>query len=240
MKKIFLITSLLCALLTPMMIKAQDEAEEQVLKKDYHFKSAKPLTQMESLYTSVIAATPNGVQNAIGLELIAGKKNTNTFALIVANENYKNVGNVASALHDGQTFAEYCEKTFGIPKSQITFLTDATFGHVLPDDASKEAYLLLVDAHPQSSRTMIRLQEVYDGIGKLPNVALYAFMDACFSGSYRETGQKDTPVVPTLGIVLKHRGIEPGGNVFVLSAADTRQTAFPYAEKDHGMFNTGF
>lgn len=199
MKKIFLITSLLCALLTPMMIKAQDEAEEQILKKDYHFKSAKPLTQMESLYTSVIAATPNGVQNAIGFELIAGKKNTNTFALIVANENYKNVGNVASALHDGQTFAEYCEKTFGIPKSQITFLTNATSGD---------------------------FWSAYDNLtGRLSN---------------RESGQKDTPVVPACGVALRHKEADPAGNVFVLSAADTRQTAFPYAEKDHGMFNTGF
>ena len=193
-----------------------------------------------------------------------GKKNTNAFALIVANENYKNVGNVASALHDGQTFAEYCEKTLGIPKSQITFLTDATSGdfwsaydnltgrisnreedidvilyysgHGLPDDASKEAYILPVDAQPQSSRTMIRLQEVYDGLGKLPNASVYAFMDACFSGSARESGQKDTPVVPARGVALKHKDTEPAGNVFILSAADAQQTAFPYEEKDHGMF----
>ena len=193
-----------------------------------------------------------------------GKKNPNTFALIVANENYKNVGNVASALHDGQTFAEYCEKTLGIPKNQITFLTDATSGdfwsaydnltgrianreedidvilyysgHGLPDDASKEAYLMPVDAQPQSSRTMIRLQEVYDGIGKIPNASLYAFMDACFSGSARESGQKDTPVVAARGVALRHKDVDPAGNVFVLSAADAQQTAFPYADKDHGMF----
>lgn len=193
-----------------------------------------------------------------------GKKNPNTYAFIVANENYKNVANVASALHDGQTFSEYCEKTLGIPNSQITFLTDATSGdfwsafdnltgrianrednvdvilfysgHGLPDDASKEAYLMPVDAQPQTSRTMIRLQEVYDGIGKLPNASLYAFMDACFSGSSRESGQKDTPVVAARGVALRHKDVDPSGNVFVLSAADAQQTAFPYEEKDHGMF----
>ena len=193
-----------------------------------------------------------------------GKKNPNTFALIVANENYKNVANVASALHDGQTFAEYCEKTLGIPKSQIVFLTDATSGdfwseyenlkgriasraedidvilyysgHGLPDNDTKEAYLMPVDAQPQHSRTMIKLQEVYDGLGKLPNASLYAFMDACFSGSSRESGQKDTPVVAARGVALRHKDVEPAGNVFVLSAADAQQTAFPYEEKDHGMF----
>ena len=193
-----------------------------------------------------------------------GKKNANTFALVVANENYKNVANVASALHDGQTFAEYCEKTLGIPKSQIVFLTDATFGdfwsefenlkgritnrpedidvilyysgHGLPDDNTKEAYLMPVDAQPQHTRTMIKLQEVYDGLGKIPNASVYAFMDACFSGSSRESGQKDTPVVAARGVALRHKDVDPAGNVFVLSAADAQQTAFPYEEKDHGMF----
>ncbi|MDE7421327.1 MAG: caspase family protein [Muribaculaceae bacterium] len=193
-----------------------------------------------------------------------GKKNNNTFAFIVANENYKNVANVASALHDGQTFSEYCEKTLGIPKSQIVFLTDATSGdfwsefenlkgrianrpedvdvilfysgHGLPDNDTKEAYLMPVDAQPQHSRTMIKLQEVYDGLGKLPNASVYAFMDACFSGSARESGQKDTPIVAAKGVALRHKDVEPAGNVFVLSAASAQQTAFPYEEKDHGMF----
>ncbi len=192
------------------------------------------------------------------------KKNNNTFALIVANENYKNVANVASALHDGQTFSEYCEKTLGIPKSQISFLTDATSGdfwseyenlkgrianrtedvdvilyysgHGLPDDNTKEAFLMPVDAQPQHTRTMIKLQEVYDGLGKLPNASVYAFMDACFSGSSRASGQKDTPVVPARGVALRHKEVDPAGNVFVLSAADAQQTAFPYEDKDHGMF----
>ncbi|MDE5839798.1 MAG: caspase family protein, partial [Muribaculaceae bacterium] len=192
------------------------------------------------------------------------RKNNNAFAFIVANENYKNVANVASALHDGQTFSEYCEKTLGIPKSQIVFLTDATSGdfwsefenlrgrisnrtedvdvilyysgHGLPDDNTKEAFLMPVDAQPQHTRTMIKLQEVYDGLGKIPNASVYAFMDACFSGSSRESGQKDTPVVAARGVALRHKDVDPAGNVFVLSAADAQQTAFPYEEKDHGMF----
>ena len=71
MKKIFLIPALACAMLMPMTAVAQDEAEEPVQKRDYFFKSAKPLTQIESLYSAIMAATPKGVQNTIGLELIA-------------------------------------------------------------------------------------------------------------------------------------------------------------------------
>lgn len=193
-----------------------------------------------------------------------GKSNKNTFAFVIANENYKNVANVSSALHDGYTFRDYCEKTLGVPKAQISFLTDATLGdfwsefeniksrvankeeevdiifyysgHGLPDDETKEAYLMPIDARPQHSRTMIRLQEIYDGFGKIPNASVYAFMDACFSGSSRESGQKDTPIVAARGVALRHKEAAPAGDVFVFSAASAQQTAFPYDEKDHGMF----
>lgn len=195
---------------------------------------------------------------------VSNKRNDNTFALVVCNENYKNVANVASALHDGHTFRDYCEKTFGVPSSQIIFLPDATSGdfwaaydelrgrvaaregntdiilyysgHGLPDNDTKDAYLLPVDAQPQSSRTLIRLQEVYDGLSGIPGANLMAFMDACFSGSARESGQKDTPIEAARGVALKHRDVTPKGNLFVLSAASAQQTAFPYEEKDHGMF----
>ena len=43
-------------------------------------------------------------------------------------------------------------------------------------------------------------------------------------------------MVAARGVALRHKDVEPAGNVFVLSAADAQQTAFPYEEKDHGMF----
>ncbi|MDE5814122.1 MAG: WD40 repeat domain-containing protein, partial [Muribaculaceae bacterium] len=82
MKKIFLIPTLLCAMLCPMYAAAQDETEEPVQKKrDYNFKSAKPLTQIESLYSAIMAATPKGVQNTLGLELIASKDSIRRMAI---------------------------------------------------------------------------------------------------------------------------------------------------------------
>ena len=58
------------------------------------------------------------------------QEQTNTFALIIANENYQEVENVPNALNDGKIFAEYCEKTIGIPKSNIRLLTDATLNNI--------------------------------------------------------------------------------------------------------------
>lgn len=74
-----------------------------------------------------------------------GKKNPGTFAFIVANENYKNVANVASALHDGKTFAEYCEKTLGIPRSHsrgyLRFCKEKRGGYIAGDQpASADAH----------------------------------------------------------------------------------------------------
>lgn len=81
MKKIFLVPALICAMMSPMMASAQDDTEDPAQKQDYFFKSGKPLTQIESLYSAVMATTPKGVQNTQGLELIAGKDSIVRMAL---------------------------------------------------------------------------------------------------------------------------------------------------------------
>ena len=54
----------------------------------------------------------------------------NTFALIIANENYQEVSTVPNALNDGAVFAEYCNKTLGIPQSNIKLATDVTLNGI--------------------------------------------------------------------------------------------------------------
>lgn len=81
MNKIFIIPALACALLAPTSAAAQDDAEEPALKRDYTFRSAHPLTQIESLYTAIMAATPKRVQNTLGLELIASKDSIRSMAI---------------------------------------------------------------------------------------------------------------------------------------------------------------
>jgi hypothetical protein len=98
-----------------------------------------------------------------------------TFVLVVSNENYKHEESVPFALNDGEVFAIYCEKTLGIPAKNIHRVPDATLndmnhelewltqvvkahdsqaqaivyysGHGMPDESSKEAYLLPVDGY---------------------------------------------------------------------------------------------
>ncbi|MDE5840305.1 MAG: hypothetical protein K2H49_05235, partial [Muribaculaceae bacterium] len=68
-------------MLSPIAAAAQDDHEEPAVKRDYSFKSANPLTQIESLYSAIIAATPKGVQNTLGLELIETKDSIRKMAL---------------------------------------------------------------------------------------------------------------------------------------------------------------
>ena len=59
---------------------------------------------------------------------ISSASNSETFAVIIANENYKKVAKVACSLNDGRTFRRYCENTLGIPAENIHYVEDATLG----------------------------------------------------------------------------------------------------------------
>src|ERR1035437_6420585 len=68
---------------------------------------------------------------------INNTSNENTFALIIGNEDYtsfqqglSNEMNVEFASNDAQIFREYCINTFGVPKSNITFIQNATAGQM--------------------------------------------------------------------------------------------------------------
>lgn len=183
-----------------------------------------------------------------------------TFAIIIANENYKEVERVPYALHDGETFKLYCEKTLGIPKSNIKFVADATLnnitrqinwlnqvmdvyegeaniifyyaGHGIPDESSKTAYLLPVDGVGNDVSTGYSLDKLYADLSSKPAKSVVVLLDACFSGAKRDGGM----IVSSRGVAIKAKQNAPKGNMVILSAAQGDETAYPYQEKGHGMF----
>lgn len=187
-------------------------------------------------------------------------ENANTFAWIIANENYQNVAKVPNALNDGMVFAEYCEKTLGLPKSNIHLVKNATYnnikrelnlikqiaqaykgegrfivyyaGHGLPDEASKDAYLLPVDGYNSDLTTCYSLGAFYKTLGALPSSQIVVLLDACFSGSLRGDGM----LASARGVAIKAKASAPQGKMVVLSAAQGDETAYPFEEKKHGMF----
>lgn len=187
-------------------------------------------------------------------------KQENTFALIIANENYHEVTKVPNAINDGIVFGEYCEKTLGIPQSNIKILTDGTLnnikrqinwisqvmdafqgeasviiyyaGHGIPNESNGLAYLLPVDGYGNDISTGYSLEDLYTEIGNKPAKSVVVLLDACFSGANRGDGM----LTSARGVAIKAKQNAPIGNMLVMSAAQGDETAYPYEEKGHGMF----
>ncbi|MCL2510685.1 MAG: caspase family protein [Bacteroidales bacterium] len=187
-------------------------------------------------------------------------KNSKTFAVIIANENYQNESQVLFAKNDGETFKQYCIKTLGLPEENVSMRTNATLnnirteinwlsnvankfngeaniiffyaGHGIPDESSRTSYLLPVDGSGSDVMSGYKLDDLYKTLGKLPAKSILVFMDACFSGAQR-SGEM---MASARGVAIKSTPGEPVGNMIVFSAAQGDETAYPYRDKGHGMF----
>lgn len=186
--------------------------------------------------------------------------NDKTFAVVICNENYANVAAVPMAHNDGASFAQYCEKTLGMPHDNVRFYPDASFGtmlravadikdiadaynsdinivfyyagHGIPNESTKDAYLLPVDADGKQTEGCYPLSRLYSELGSTGAKHIVVFLDACFSGAQREGGM----LASARGVALKSKKEDPRGNMVVFSAATDDETAFPYTQKGHGLF----
>ncbi len=127
---------------------------------------------------------------------VTGSVDEDKFVLIIGNEDYstfqKGVSsemNVEFAMNDASIFKEYCLKTFGVPRENIIYLTNATAGqmnqaidklsklteakngkakiivyyagHGLPNEETKEPYLIQVDVSGTNINSVIKLSDLY-------------------------------------------------------------------------------
>lgn len=183
-----------------------------------------------------------------------------TFAVIIANENYTREAHVPFAARDGEIFARYCHKTLGIPEKNIRLVKNATLndmkfqlnwlnqvltahdgqakaivyyaGHGIPGESDQTAYLLPADGYGSDPGTGYALKDFYTVLGNAPAESVTVFLDACFSGTKRESGM----MTSARGVAIKVKSETPRGNMVVFSAAQGDETAYQYAEKGHGMF----
>lgn len=186
--------------------------------------------------------------------------NPKTFAFIIANEKYQQVAPVSMAVNDGRTLAEYCRKTLGCPKENVRVYENATYGnmlgavremkaisdafqgdikfifyyagHGIPDDATKDAFLLPVDADGMSTEVCYPLSRLYRELGDLNAKCVTVFLDACFSGVSRS----GDPLTAARGVSVRPKPVMAQGNMVVFTAVSGDQTAFPYDDKGHGLF----
>lgn len=191
-------------------------------------------------------------------------KSENRFALIIGNEDYtkyqsglSSEANVLFARNDAKVFADYAEKTFGIPKDNIKVLYDAIgsvmrreieriikmaqmtngeiifyyAGHGFPDEESKESYIMPVDITGTNVRDGIRLGSLYEQFSSEEISRATVFLDACFSGGGRDQG-----LLAARGVRIKPKEINITGNLVVFAATSQDQISLPYREQQHGIF----
>lgn len=167
--------------------------------------------------------------------------------------------NVDFAANDAKVFAEYAEKTLGFPKDQINTLIDATgaqikqaitrliksieiekgqaevvfyySGHGLPDEETKQAFLIPVDVNGNNPKDGISLVSLYADLIKFESKKVTVILDACFSG-----GARNKELVALKGVKVKPRIDAVPGNILVLSSSKGNESSAVYKEKQHGYF----
>ncbi len=189
----------------------------------------------------------------------SNKKSEDTYALIIANEDYQFVDDVNFAAHDGEVFKEYCIKTLGIPERQIRYCANASYGvisggvdwlkyalnnfegckaivyycgHGIPDEKTGDAYIIPVDGKGTNTTTCYSLNTLYTTLANTKASNITYFMDACFTGANKEGSM----LVAARGVAREAKKEVLEGKSVVFSASSGDETAMTYPEKGHGLF----
>lgn len=213
-----------------------------------------------------VAVTVKGIDTTHGVNAapFTGAKAENTYALIIANEEYEMATNVDMANNDGLAVREYFTKTLGLVDKQVLFYPNATFGkmnkavrdiksiaaaydgkinllvyyagHGIPDNATKDAYLMPVDADGTDVSVCYSLKKLYTEIDEMKLNQAVVFLDACFSGAKRDGDM----IVAARGVAIKAKEEKPKGHTFVFCATSDEEAAYSYKEEKHGLFTYFF
>ena len=184
--------------------------------------------------------------------LVIGNEDYSTFQPGLTSEI-----NVDFAANDAKMFKEYCVKTLGVPEKQIKLLINGTSaqmsqsvawltnlakieegnaeilfyysGHGLPDEQTKEGYLIPVDVSGSNANQGLKLNELYAKLNEYPAKKVSVFLDACFSGGARNQG-----LIAMKGVKVKPKDNVVNGNMVVLTSSTGEESSGVYREKQHG------
>jgi parvulin-like peptidyl-prolyl isomerase len=211
--------------------------------------------QIASLTSDVDISIPtNIVTKTNTYALIIGNEDYSSYQPNLSTE-----VNVDFAKNDATIFKEYCIKTLGIPEKQVILVTNATAaimnqklsqinllaknengnaelifyysGHGLPDEQTKEPYLIPVDVSGSTVQSGVKLQTVYDKLTEYPTKKVTVFIDACFSGGARNQG-----LLAQRSIKIKPQSIMLKGNLVVFTSSSGDESSGAYKDKQHGYF----
>lgn len=196
----------------------------------------------------------NNISNSNIYALIIGNEDYSSYQNDLNSE-----VNVDFAENDASIFREYAISTLGVPERNITLLINGTSGqmnqnltkinlisknsqgeamiifyyagHGLPDEVTKEPYLIPVDVSAIDLSQAIKLNDVYNKLTEYPSKRITVFLDACFSGGARNQG-----LIAARAVKIRPVEQQLNGNLVVFTASSGEESSLPYREKYHGMF----
>lgn len=220
--------------------------------------SYKPTVNVNSAQNDMAEARPS---SDVDINIPkTGLINDKTYVVVFGNEKYKHHSAVPYAYNDSRVFAEYCHKVLGVPEDNIRKCTDATYseineqinylqkrcefapgelnvifyyaGHGIPKVDERTAYLLPTDASGTDFGSCICLNSLYDTFDNMKAKNVTVFLDACFSGSTRNSEM----LFAERFVELEVDDFIAKGNTVVFSATEGNQTAMGFDEQQHGFF----
>ncbi len=196
----------------------------------------------------------NNINRPNTFALIIGNEDYSSYQLDLSSE-----VNVNFAENDARIFRVYAINTLGVPERNVMMLINGTSGqmhqaltkinliarntkgeanlifyyagHGLPDEVTREPYLIPVDVSGKDLSQAIKLKDVYSKLNEHPNKRVTMFLDACFSGGARSQG-----LLAARAVKVKPKEQQLKGNLIVFTASSGEESSLPYKEKSHGLF----
>ncbi len=194
----------------------------------------------------------NNIVKSNAYALIIGNEDYTTFQSDLSTE-----VNVDFAVNDAKVFKEYCVKTLGVPEKQVKLLLNATSaqmnqsiawltnlinvdegkaeiifyysGHGLPDEKTKEGYLIPVDVSGNNVTNGVKVNDLYAKLNEFPSKKVTVFLDACFSG-----GARNQALVAMKGVKVRPKENVVNGPMVVFTSSSGDESSGVYREKQHG------
>lgn len=192
------------------------------------------------------------------------KNNKETFAFVLANENYTNYSGADFSINDGKIFAEYCKKTLGLPEHNVRYFEDATYGNFVSaikkiediasvyegeatiivyysglgtiDVQTKQRYILPSDAAPGSlEKTGYSVQKLIEQLNALKTKGTYVLLDAPFTG----TDKNGKVLAENRGIRIAPKQLASSGSVLVCFSNSDNENSYASSKYGHGLFTYG-
>ncbi len=214
----------------------------------------------------VIKDIPNFIVDVDSDIPITKTKQTDTYALIIGNEDYKSKQrgltieqNVDFAINDAEVFKLYCEKTLGIPNEQIFLLKNATSAEISRElnklsilsklDKGKAKLIFYYSGHglphEQTKESYLIPVDVtgenLDYAIKLSDVynkltEYPAEQITVFLDACFSGGARNQGLLAMKGIKVKPKKDIISGNMVVFTSSSGRESSAVYREKQHGYF----